>query len=193
MGRLDGSRSVGKTLSLSCRVLHTLTAMSTKVCSLVLCAVNLSLVHIGFGRHEQEILASGITARQISIMTFASHFPYCTGITLVKLSALFFYARVFQDSRVFRSCLWATGALVVGWWIVFVVLTIWTCTPPRKQWDPDTPGHCINFILVFKITTALNVLIDVIILVLPLPILSKLHTTLGRKLILVGAFVVGYW
>ena len=174
-------------------MLHRLITMSTKPCSLVLCAVNLSFVHIGFGRHLSQIFASGITARQVYIMVFASHIPYNTGITLVKLSALFFYARVLRDSRGFRRCLWATGALVVGWWIAFDVLAIWSCIPPRKQWEPDIQGHCITPLISFKSQTALNVLIDVIILVLPLPILWKLHTTLGRKLVLIGAFVVGYW
>ena len=163
-----------------------------KPCSLLLCALNLYCVHIGYGSHFSDVLASGTSARQINMMVFATHIPYFTAITLVKLSALLFYARVFRDSRAFRICLWTTGTLVVGWWIVSDLTTILTCIPLRKQWDTDIQGHCLNFITIFKGVTALNVLIDVIILVLPLPMLWKLHTTLRRKLMLTGAFVVGY-
>ena len=169
-----------------------LTLISMKPCSLLLCALDLYCVHIGYGSHFSDVLASGTSARQMHMMVFTTHIPYFTGITLVKLSALLFYARVLRDSRLFRSCLWTTGTLVVSWWIVSVLTTILTCIPPRKQWDTDIQGHCLNLITVFKGVTALNVLIDVIILLLPLPMLWKLHTTLRRKMMLTMAFVVGY-
>lgn len=126
-------------------------------------------------------------------MVFATDFPYNTGITLVKLSALFFYARVFKVSRLFQIYLWITGTLVVSWWITFDVLAICTCIPPRKQWDASIKGHCLNGSSTFVAAATPNVLIDFIILVLPLPMLRKLHTSLRRKMALAGAFVVGYW
>ena len=174
-------------------MLRRLTLRSTKPCSLVLCAVDFYFVHIGFGRHLPKVLASGTTTRQINTMIFAIDFPYNTGITLVKLSALFFYARVFRVSQIFRSFLWITGVLVVGWWITFDILAVCTCIPPRKQWDIDVPGHCLDSLSTFVGAAAPNVLIDLIILVLPLPMLWKLRTTLRRKLLFTGAFVVGYW
>ena len=164
-----------------------------KPCSLGECAIELYYVHLGLGRHLPEVLASGITLRNINIVRFASQFTYTPGITLVKLSVLFFYARVFRDSRGFRICLWATGGLVVGWCITFVTLSVCACIPPHKQWDTDVQDHCLNSFNLFVVTAATNVFIDVVILVLPLPTLWKLHTTLRRKLILTGVFVLGYW
>ena len=166
---------------------------NSKPCSLLLCALELYWVHIGFGRHLEDVLASGTTARQIDIVLFATDFPYNTGITLVKVSALFFYARVFRVSQIFRTCLWATGALVVSWWITFDILAICTCNPPRKQWDTEIAGHCLDSYKTFVAAATPNVIIDVIILVLPLPMLWKLQVSLRRKLALVGAFILGYW
>ena len=88
--------------------------------------------------------------------------------------------------------LWITGTLVVSWWITFDVLSICTCIPPRKQWDASVKGHCLSFSSVVVATATSNVLIDLIILVLPLPMLKNLHVSLRRKLALTGAFVVGY-
>ena len=120
-------------------------------------------------------------------------FLYNTGITLVKLSALCFYARVFRVSRVLRIILWTVGSLVVSWWITFDILAILTCNPPKKQWDTAIEGHCIDSYGSFIGAAAPNVLIDVIILVLPMPMLWKLNVKLRRKLALIGAFAVGYW
>ncbi len=172
---------------------RTLTA-SSKPCSVILCALDwYSAVRVGLGRHLQDVLASGTTLRRINIMLFAVDLPYNTGITLVKLSALFFYARVFKVFRLIIIFLWITGTLVVSWWIVFNLTSICTCSPPRKQWDTSVEGHCLDLSSLYVATATSNVLIDLIILVLPLPMLRKLQVTLPRKMALVGAFTLGYW
>ena len=159
----------------------------------MLCAVELYWVHVGFGRHLQDVLASGTTPRQIFITEFSINFLYNTGITLVKISALFFYARVFRVSKGFRTCLWITGALVVCWWITLDIIAVCACIPPKKQWDTDIGGRCLNSYSAFIAAAAPNVLIDVIILVLPLPTIWNLHLSIHRKLNLAAVFVVGYW
>ena len=126
-------------------------------------------------------------------MIWIVDFPYNTGITLVKLSALFFYARVFQVSRNFKISLWITGALVISSWIVFNMDSIFDCIPQRKEWDPSVKGHCLNRYASRIATATLNVLVDLIILVLPFPMLKKLHTSLRRKIISGAAFFMGYW
>ena len=93
----------------------------------------------------------------------------------------------------FRMALWITGALVIAWWITFDVLAICTCIPPRKQWDTSIQGHCLNGSATFVAAATPNVLIDLIILILPLPMIEKLKMGLRRKLALAGAFLVGYW
>lgn len=160
--------------------------------SLVLCAIDLYYVHIGFGRHLEDVLASGTTLRQIDIMIWIVTFPYNTGITLVKLSALFFYARIFQISRNFKISFWITGALVVIWGIGFNMGSVFHCVPQRKIWDPSVKGYCLNRNASYIAAANLNVLVDLVILFLPFPMLRKLHTSLHRKIILGGAFFMGY-
>lgn len=150
-------------------------------------------VHIGFGRHLQDVLAGGTTLRQIDIIIFIIDFLYNTGITLVKFSALFFYARIFQVSRIFKIFLWITGALVVTWWIIVDVVVVCTCVSPQKQWDTSIKGQCLDDIALYISAAASNVVIDLVILILPLPMLGKLQVSLGRKFALAGAFVVAYW
>jgi hypothetical protein len=51
---------------------------------------------------------------------------YFTQVTLLKLTLLFFYIRVFPAKPVQRL-LWSTVAFVVAWGFVFVVVAIFQC------------------------------------------------------------------
>ena len=103
-----------------------------------------------------------------------------------------FYFRVFRTIRPFRVGLWLTGFLVIAWCAAINLLAILECLPVQSYWTHG-PRRCINNESAFLGTTITNVIIDVIILVLPLPVLWKLHVKRSRKLALTGVFICGYW
>ena len=118
---------------------------------------------------------------------------YNTGLTLVKVSVLLFYSRVFKGVRGFSIALWTVGAIVVGWWITITFLSLFTCVPIAKAWDSTSPGHCEDTYREHLGAAIANVLTDFVILILPLPPLWKLHTTKARKVTLSLMFALGYW
>lgn len=60
------------------------------------------------------------------------------------------------------------------------------------QWDKTIPGgHCFNVEAYFKSTSVPNIATDLVILVLPLPMVANLKVTLSRKLGLWFVFLVG--
>lgn len=81
---------------------------------------------------------------------------------------------------------------MVSWWIAIDVAAVCTCSPPQKQWDASIKGHCLDNVALYIDAAALNVVIDLVILVLPLPMLGQLHVSLRQKFKLAGAFVVAY-
>ena len=146
-------------------------------------------VSLGLGLHAKEAPGS---QKQWYITLFAVNLVYNTGLSLVKLSVILFYGRVFGKVTYYKRALWLTGFLVVAWLIANNLLAILQCIPVQSYWEGG-PRHCITAESSFLGTTITNILIDVIILILPLPGLWKLHISFRRKLALIGVFICGYW
>ena len=146
-------------------------------------------MHLGLGRHIQQAPGKHST---ISLILFVENFIYNTGLSLVKLSVLCFYGRVFRRVPAYRVALYVTGALLVGWLIAINFLALFTCIPVRKAWNPMLPGHCLASHKTFLGATISNIVLDFILLVLPIPMLWALHIQTSRKIALVGVFAAGY-
>ncbi|KAL8812469.1 MAG: hypothetical protein Q9200_000998 [Gallowayella weberi] len=63
-------------------------------------------------------------------------------------------------------------------------------TPIHSFWDLDVPGHCVNIDDFFIASGSVNVVLDFIIFVLPIPLLWRLRTSFNQKLILRAIFTV---
>lgn len=112
---------------------------------------------------------------------------------MVKLSVVLFYVRIFKIVPVYRNLLWATSFLVISWCIAFNFMTIFSCTPVNKLWDPEIAGACLASNKMFLGPSISNIVIDLILLFFPMPILWKLQLKTSSKILLVGAFAAGYW
>ena len=55
-----------------------------------------------------------------------------------------------------------------------------------------TPGTCTVIEAQFVSTASLNILIDLVLLLLPLPVLWRLHITKRQKIGLMAVFILGY-
>lgn len=71
-------------------------------------------------------------------------------------------------------------------------IKLFRCNPIRKTWEFKSEGRCItseyNIILVDCI---FSIVIDIGILLLPIPLVWKLHTSTKRKLRVLSVFVGG--
>ena len=155
-----------------------------------LCALGLYWVSLGFGKHLREVLDS---VTQIALVLFIFSFLYNTGLTLVKLSVLMFYRRVFGITRAKLIIYWIVGALLVGWFVAINFLNLFACTPVAKSWEHNLPGSCTDSKMDLIGTAIPNIFTDLILLILPMPVLWRLQMGLSRKLALAGVFAVGYW
>ena len=156
-------------------------------------SITLAWVSSGLGRHVSQL------SREDLVLGFKYRYAigclYHFGITLPKYSAIFFYIRVFKwtSSTLFRTNIIVVTGFVTAWLLFAVPSTIFQCTPVRKGWLPLTPGHCLNENQWFLGSTISSVVIDVYIMLLPIPVLWNLHTGRRRKLVLTGFFFCAYW
>lgn len=116
---------------------------------------------------------------------------WATSLSLVKISILILYCNVFS-LKPFIIAAKVTSAIIVMWALATILMGFFLCTPFEFNWNPALPGgHCGDQLLSYRITGALNLVTDVIVLLLPMPYLYGLNLALYKKLVLVGTFAIG--
>lgn len=75
--------------------------------------------------------------------------------------------------------------------IGFLISIITLCQPFSRYWNVLGPGHCGSLSGSQIATSSINVVVDLAIVVLPLPVLWKLQMPRQKKLKVMGIFAVG--
>ncbi|KAJ5101223.1 hypothetical protein N7456_007275 [Penicillium angulare] len=169
-------------------------ALLSWVSEVIILSLLIYWVSLGFGLHEEFIAAQDendliIGGRGL----YAGTLFFDSSICFPKLSALFFYARVFNiRDRTLRLQLWIIGILVVCWLISSWIVTIWQCDPIAKAWNPSIPGKCIKTYPWFIATATISFAIDIWILIIPIPLIWALKSSLRRRIYLLVAFFLTY-
>ena len=87
----------------------------------------------------------------------------------------------------------AAVSLVTLYLLIALPFVVVQCIPVRKAWIPIIPGHCIDTFSWSLGIATVSVIIDVYIMLLPVPILWSLHAGRKRKMLLTGFFFCAYW
>jgi len=112
-------------------------------------------------------------------------------MAFIKLSILKMYGDIFASKR-FHYSLWAVAVLMISWTIACSLTAIFQCTPIAFNWDITIPGgFCINYGAVVLAAGGFNIATDLIILVMPIPLVWKLHTSKQKKWQIIFAFALG--
>ncbi|KAI4116276.1 MAG: hypothetical protein LQ338_007743 [Usnochroma carphineum] len=75
--------------------------------------------------------------------------------------------------------------------LVGTFILIFQCSPVQKSWYPLTKGECLPNDATFYGLAAVTIVFDVIIFLLPIPLLLKLNINLKKKIALVCVFLLG--
>lgn len=102
--------------------------------------------------------------------------------------------------------------IVIAYWIGTFWADAFLCDPPRKavsesagktflprcakliatwKWDITTPGTCGNANMMYTAMASADLIIDIIVIVLPMPILWRLQLRTSRKVLLTAIFGLG--
>ncbi|KAI4224638.1 MAG: hypothetical protein L6R36_004513 [Xanthoria steineri] len=150
--------------------------------------------HYGGGRHSYDLppeYYQGWFGTNV-LRTFL----YVVGITLAKLSLLFFLYRIFRVDSKFRIASWIIGAVLLIWSAITLLLKIFACRPVRASFDlhlymqPSTTCPIKTYVIT-NIHGFCNIFTDFAILILPIPMVWKLHVTPRKKAGLAAVFATG--
>ena len=112
--------------------------------------------------------------------------------TSVRISVLHFYMTIFRSNRAFLTVAYAIFALVVAFGIGIVISDVLTCRPLAKYWDPLQPGVCENPLASLIALSSCNVIADLTIVFLPIPMVWGLQIATRRKIELSITFALGF-
>lgn len=109
----------------------------------------------------------------------------------LKFSILQLYGSIFVLKR-FHMCLWAVATFVAGWMISATGVSIGQCTPIASGWDHTIPGgYCVNYGLLVLVSGVFNVVTDLVILAMPIPLVLRLQISKQKKYLLIFTFAIG--
>lgn len=107
------------------------------------------------------------------------------------MSLLVLLYRVFGVNKHFR---WA-WCVVAGIWTLYeicgIAVCIFQCIPVHKAWDETAKGHCIDLVKLGIASGLINAATDVMILILPIPMVWSLHLPTNIRLAITAIFATG--
>ncbi|KAI0404549.1 hypothetical protein F4802DRAFT_566386 [Xylaria palmicola] len=152
-----------------------------------------AIVKCGVGLHIQEIITVGgpDVLVEFGKLLYIVDLLFATIISLVKLSILHFYTVIFPQ-RSFRRLTYVAMFCCIIFWLGSLFGTAFLCIPPHKKWYPDTPGHCNDQIAMYVAIVIGDLITDLIVICLPMPILWGLHLPAAKKISIILAFGLGF-
>lgn len=146
------------------------------------------------GYHSQPKDNAGNDAKIIHIEKLEWAFNIMSLLALgpIKLSILFFYRRIFLG-HLFGFFSWSLIILVILWTLGFLLTLIFDCkTHFDTNWGPLSDlERCLDTFTQFLAYSISDVITDVFILVLPLPLVWRMHMPIERKVAVSCIFLLG--
>ncbi|KAK4903130.1 hypothetical protein LTR27_000058 [Elasticomyces elasticus] len=142
----------------------------------------------GNGRHQSTISPEdGVRSLQA---LYASIIVYNLALFFCKCSILLQYLRIFPQRHFRFACFSLLGLI-----IVYANWTLWSqvffCKPIAAYWDLAGGGKCLDRGTVWFVNAGFNIVSDIAVAVLPLPMLRQLNIQRKPKIALMIVFALG--
>ena len=106
------------------------------------------------------------------------------------MAILILYHQTFATRR-FRVGVYVIGAVILADFVALFFAICFYCVPIAALFDPKVPGKCVNRALFTTIASSTLLLTDLVLHIMPMPIILKLYMATRRKLELALIFALG--
>ncbi|GAB7342180.1 hypothetical protein MBLNU457_g0434t1 [Dothideomycetes sp. NU457] len=145
---------------------------------------------VGLGRHEVDVPAHWQKLLRESQYAFA--ILYQPSLMMEKTSILVFYLTLSQPHRIFKWATLVTLFVVNAAGFALLMATAFQCNPVAAAWKfPTPPSQCTDIITIYLASAPVNIITDLAMLFLPMPILTGMRLPRKQKAILVVTFGFG--
>lgn len=98
---------------------------------------------------------------------------------------------MFETDRGTKWAIWFGLAACSVFYLVTFFMDVFRCKPVAAAWNPTVGGTCLSYAAFPWATGVFNVISDFYILLLPLPIIFKMHMPMARRLRIASIFGLG--
>ncbi|KAK2611986.1 hypothetical protein QQS21_001951 [Conoideocrella luteorostrata] len=145
------------------------------------------------GVHVWEIPLGKFEKFAMEIGGYVTSIVYTVPTTLAKIVILLFYREI--DNPV-AWYMWSVNSMmfiVAGSGIAILLSSIFPCQPFAKSYDITLAniGSCINRPAMYQATAGLGVATDVLIFIIPIPMVIGLRMSASKKIGLIAMFGIG--
>jgi fucose permease len=112
-----------------------------------------------------------------------------------KTSILLFYLNLTKTEKVFRWATWGTLAIVNLAGLAFTLLNAFQCRPVSAAFLTPVPqqDHCEYIVTLYLSSAPVNIITDLAILFLPMPLLTAMRLPRKQKIIVIITFGFGFF
>lgn len=146
------------------------------------------MFRLGIGKHLINLtMDEFLVARK---WAWLSQIFYYGALGCVKCAIVALYHRLASQPKHKSALKWIGGA-VLAHTIAAVITTAHMCDPVAIIWQPTFPVGCIDILSFNYFNAAFHIFTDLLLAVLPIPILKGLQINHKKKIALVVVFAVG--
>ncbi|KAH8819336.1 hypothetical protein F5884DRAFT_717660 [Xylogone sp. PMI_703] len=147
-----------------------------------------TVVNGSMGTHAYEMVLDKFLTYLHNFYPMPIIYPLC--ITAAKLSLLIFYIRL-SPVQLYRFAVYFGIFFIAGSNIGLAFATAFPCKPLELAWNPLILGTCIDRPATYKATAILGLMVDIYIIILPIPTVINLQIPRRQKIGLIALFTVG--
>ena len=144
-------------------------------------------VHHGIGVYDKHVPASTVAK-----LVVVNNNIFILIVNTTKASILVQYLRIFSNHRTRVHCLILMFLLLpAACWGIFGGTFL--CSPTAKLWNPTLAGHCMSAQDYWYSVAGINIGLDFLVLLLPLPAITTLRLPRKQKFGLIFVFLLGFF
>ena len=143
---------------------------------------------------ERYVFISSVQQTEINSTqwNFLTPLFWVTAVTLIRFSVILLYIRIFV-TRSFRLTCYAILILNTIFFITTFLSYFLSAIPVGCKWsDTIDCSSAVDAKSIDLLVAVFNLLLDVIVVVLPMPVLWSLQMAVGKKATLSGMFGLGF-
>jgi hypothetical protein len=113
-------------------------------------------------------------------------------LAFAKVALIILYHRIVNRQSIYVWSLHIIAAVICGYSIAIVFALIFACNPIERGWNSSIKtGYCVNRSGLYIATAVTNIITDIALMVLPVPLVLGLQMPRIQKFGLLVMFIVG--